>query len=270
MGVDASRCISWMGGIMNSMNTITKRKPLVWLLVLVVVCVAPFANKAYHIDDTLFLRAARQIQEHPGDFYGCSFNWFGTPLPLIKEFINPPLNCYYIALAASVSGWSEAAIHLAFLLPALASVAGTYLLARKFSNRPIWATLTAVLTPVFLISSTTVMCDVMHLAFWVWAIVLFDKGLDENKPGDLIGSGILTGLALLTKFTGLGLVPLLLAYGLARRKKPGWWLASLLIPVIFAAGYELIPHRLYGEGMLFSATAFAAKDRVAVQGGFGE
>ena len=42
----------------------------VWLLMLVLVCLLPFINKAVHIDDTLFLRAAQQIQKHPLDFYG--------------------------------------------------------------------------------------------------------------------------------------------------------------------------------------------------------
>jgi hypothetical protein len=35
--------------------------PRAWLVLLACACLAPFAGKAFHIDDTLFLRAAEQI-----------------------------------------------------------------------------------------------------------------------------------------------------------------------------------------------------------------
>jgi hypothetical protein len=237
------------------------------VLFITLVCLLPFLGKPFHIDDPLFLRAARQIQQHPGDFYGFTMNWLGTPLPMVKDFDNPPLTCYYIALVAVVVGWSEPALHLAFLLPALASAWGIFVLAQRLSRRPGWAALTAVLTPVFLISATTLMCDVMCLAFWIWAVVTFSRGLEQNDWKWLLASGLLAGLATLTKFTGLALVPLLAFYGFARQRKPGRWLAVLLIPVLFAVGYEWITRRLYGQGMLLAAGSFAAEDRSGAQGG---
>ncbi len=45
---------------------------------------------------------------------------------------NPPLASYYLALAAGIFGWSEIALHFAFLLPALAVILGTHRLARHF------------------------------------------------------------------------------------------------------------------------------------------
>jgi 4-amino-4-deoxy-L-arabinose transferase-like glycosyltransferase len=232
--------------------------PLVWLLLLTLACLAPFANKAFHVDDTLFLRAAQHIQKHPSDFYGFSMNWFGTSMPMVQVFDNPPLTCYYIALVAAIAGWSEAALHLAFLLPALAAAWGTFALARNYCQRPIVAGLVAVLTPVFLISATTLMCDVMLLAFWVWSIVLFEKGLQKNHWLPYLGSGLLVGLAILTKFTGLALVPLLAAYGLTRQRGLGAWLTTPLIPILFAAGYEWVTFRLYGHGLLLAATSYAS------------
>jgi hypothetical protein len=232
---------------------------LVWLLLLTLACLVPFANKAFHIDDTLFLRAAQQIQQHPADFYGCTMNWFGTPQPMVQVFDNPPLTCYYIALVAAVTGWSEVALHLAFLLPALAAVWGTFSLARQYCKRPVVAALVAILTPVFLISATTLMCDVMLLAFWVWALVWFEKGLQKNDWSAFLASGLLAGLAVWTKFTALALVPLLAAYGLTRQRRPGWWLIALVIPLLFTGGYEWVTHRLYGRGLLSGAAAYASE-----------
>jgi 4-amino-4-deoxy-L-arabinose transferase-like glycosyltransferase len=180
------------------------------------------------------------------------------------------LTCYYIALVVAVFGWSEPALHLAFLLPALAAAGGIFSLARRFTRHPLWAALSAVLTPVFLISATTLMCDVMCLAFWVWAVVTFEKGLERNRWKWLLTAGLLAGLATLTKFTGLALVPLLAFYGFARQRRFGRWLAALFITVLFAAGYEWITRRLYGQGMLLAAGTFASEDRSGAQGGLWE
>src|SRR6266566_5353229 len=76
--------------------------PQAWLVLLTFACLAPFLNKAFHIDDTLFLRAAQQIQKHPADFYGFNMNWYGTTMPMVQNFDNPPLASYYIALLASI------------------------------------------------------------------------------------------------------------------------------------------------------------------------
>lgn len=243
------------------------KRRLAWLWLITLACLLPFLGKPFHIDDPLFLRAAAQIQRHPADFYGFTMNWLGTPLPMVKDFDNPPLTCYYIALAAAVFGWSEPALHAAFLLPALAAAWGIFALARRFSRRPFLAAVAALLTPVFLISATTLMCDVMLLAFWIWAVVAFEKGLEHDDWKWLLAAGWLAGLATLTKFTGLALVPLLAFYGFARRRKLGRWLLALSIPVVFAAGYEWITRQWYGQGMLLAAGAFASEDRSGAQGG---
>jgi 4-amino-4-deoxy-L-arabinose transferase-like glycosyltransferase len=235
--------------------------PLAWVLLLTLVCLLPFLNKAFFIDDTLFLRAAEQIQKHPLDFYGFKINWFGYTSPMTEAFENPPLTCYYIAFVASLFGWSEPALHLAFLLPALAAAWGTYRLACSYCERPILAAVIAVLSPVFLISATSVMCDVMLLAFWVWALVLFEKGLQSKNTLLFVWSGLLAGLAFLTKYPALCLIPLLGAYGLIAKRKAGWWLVAPLIPLAFVGGYEWLTHGLYGQGLLLSAAQYASKYR---------
>jgi hypothetical protein len=94
-------------------------------------CLVPFVTTAFHIDDTLFLRAAKHIQNHVGDFYGFTVNWHGREMPMFDINMNPPLVSYYIAAMASLAGSSEMALHLAFLIPALAASLGACYLARK-------------------------------------------------------------------------------------------------------------------------------------------
>src|SRR4051812_13902830 len=92
-----------------------------WLdvLIIVIVCLAgllPFVNKAFHIDDTLFLMSARQILAHPLNFFGCDVNWYGTAMRMSDVNKNPPLTSYFIALVATFAGFREIALHIAFLL----------------------------------------------------------------------------------------------------------------------------------------------------------
>jgi 4-amino-4-deoxy-L-arabinose transferase-like glycosyltransferase len=138
--------------------------PGLTLLLVVLAALAPFLAKPFNIDDPLFLWTARQIQSHPADPYGFMVNWYGTADPMWWVTDNPPLASYYLALAAGVLGWSEVALHFAFLLPAVAAILGTHRLARRFCSLPMLAALATLFTPVFLVSGTTVMCDVMMLA----------------------------------------------------------------------------------------------------------
>ena len=177
---------------------------------------------------------------------------------MIHVFENPPLTSYYLALAATLFGWGERALHLSLLLPALAAVWGIYSLARNYCRRPFLAALAAVITPVFLVSATTLMCDVPLLAFWVWSLVLFERGLKDNGWISPLAAGLLAGLAVMTKFTGLALIPLMLAGGLLRQRRPGRWLIAPLVPVLFAIGYEWVTRRIYGEGLLLTAFKYSA------------
>ena len=95
----------------------------------------PFLTKALHIDDPLFVWTAQHLRHHPLDFYGFDVNWSGVVRPMSQITKNPPLACYYLALAGSILGWSEPALHLAMLLPALGAIAGAYVLAREQIGR---------------------------------------------------------------------------------------------------------------------------------------
>ncbi len=168
----------------------------VLLAAAVFACLLPFSGKAFHVDDTLFIYVARQITKHPLDPFGFKVNWFLDAVPMAYETKNPPLASYYIAAAASVVGWSERALHLVFLLPALAAVLGTHRLAQRFTRSPLVAAAATLLAPAFLVSASSVMCDTMMLALWLWAIIFWIEGLgsealEPQKPRYLAISALL-------------------------------------------------------------------------------
>jgi 4-amino-4-deoxy-L-arabinose transferase-like glycosyltransferase len=206
-------------------------KELIVTLALTLLCLLPFINKAFHIDEPLFLWTAQQIVHSPTNFYGFDVNWSGTAIPMSQEMKNPPLTSYYQALVGRLAGFREATMHLAFLPFAMATVAAVVLLARRFTGSGLWAGILLIASPAFLVSASSIMSDVMMLALWTWAILLWVWGLDRKSPALLLAAGILVSCAALTKYPAISLIPLLLAYGLLRRRMWPWQGIALLVPV---------------------------------------
>ncbi len=233
------------------------------IVALTFAALAPFLNKAFHIDDPVYIRVAQQIVEHPLDPYGFEMNWYGTAM-LVHEFNqNPPGVSYYLALAGWLFGWGERALHGAMLLPAIALNLGVYALARRFTARPMTAVLVSFLTPAILVSSTNVMTDVLMLAFYVWAIAAFVYGIKPGNVWLLAASGALMGAAFFTKYFGITLLPLLFVYGVMEKRKAGPWLVTLVIPLALVLAYQGWTTALYGRGLFSAATAYASGQSAA-------
>jgi 4-amino-4-deoxy-L-arabinose transferase-like glycosyltransferase len=232
-------------------NSDTRRIFIAAIAVLAVL--VPFLNKAFHIDDPLFLWMGQRITTHPGDPYGFAINWYITSQPMFSIMQNPPLSSFYMALIANFLGWSEPAMHGAFLVPAVAAVLGTFFLARRLSGSPLLAALLLLFTPVFLVSATGVMCDVWLLAFWVWSIECWKRALERTSAWFLFLASVLVAAAALTKYFGVALVPLLAVYTLARERRVTHRILYLLIPILVIASYEAITKAKYGQGLFSSA-----------------
>jgi 4-amino-4-deoxy-L-arabinose transferase-like glycosyltransferase len=237
-----------------------RRYPRTILLVVTLACLLPFADKAVHIDDPLFIWAGRQMQTRWWDPYGFDVNWYGWSMPMHEVTKNPPLACAFIALLASVFGETEFTLHLGFLAQAIAVVLGTHALARRLCQHPVHAALATLFTPVFLVSATTLMCDVLMLAFWVWAIEFWLKGIDEKRGISLAFAAFLMGASALSKYFGIALIPLLIAYTLFRKEKPGWWLSYFLIPLGMLGLFEVATWSLHGHTVLLEAFSYASEN----------
>ncbi len=238
-------------------RTLSLRAELGLALALTVACLLPFLNKAFHIDDPLFLWTAQQISRSPLDFYGFDVNWSGSAIPMSVEMKNPPLTSYYQAAVGRVAGFGELAMHLAFLPFAMATVAGVVLLGRRFAAAGLLPGMLTLASPAFLISASSVMSDGMMLALWTWAVVLWVWGLDKNSPRLLIAAGGLIALATLTKYPAMCLVPWLAVYGILRRRMWIWQSVAILLPVAALVAYQLWTAKLYGHGLVSDAGTYA-------------
>ncbi len=223
---------------------------MILLTVATLAALLPFSGKAFHVDDPLFVRCARQVLVAPGDPYGFSVNWYGTSSPMAEVMRNPPLHAYLLAGAGAAFGFSERALHLALLLPAVAAVLATGALARALGGRPVLAGLLLLVSPGFLVSATSVMCDVTMLAFALLGVLAWVRGIPGGRAGALLLSGFLLAAAVLTKWNAVLFLPPLALHGLLVRRRPGVWLATLLLPVAAAAGFLAFAHARYGDAAL--------------------
>ncbi len=246
------------------MKELSTRRTVYHLLIIasaVVALLAPFSAKAFHIDDPMYIWAARQIQAHPLDFYGFTVNWEGYEMAMPAVMKNPPGVSYLIALVASFTGWGEVPLHLSFMLQAFGAASGTYFLARRFTGSPLHAALFMVATPVFVLTGTSLMSDMLMLAFYVWAVVLWVGGIERRSNLMLALAGVLVACATLTKYPALSLFPLLAAYALFKRESPRLWLPWLVLPVLILGGYQWMTSGLYGRPLIFDAISYSGVTR---------
>jgi 4-amino-4-deoxy-L-arabinose transferase-like glycosyltransferase len=243
------------------------KHPLATIGIFILLTLGPFLNKAVHIDDPLFVWTAEQILKHPVDFYGFDVNWTGITVPMSVENCNPPTTSYFLAGVMAVFGEEETALHAAMLLVAFAAAAGIFQLARIWCERPLLATFIAMSMPAFLVSATTLMCDVPMLAVWIWTVVFWERALKSGKALHFLAAGLLAGLSVLTKYSALTLLPLLPILGVLRKRNLGWWLLWLIVPVAMIEFYQFGTAKLYGTGLISAAADYAAKTRFIAAGG---
>jgi hypothetical protein len=120
--------------------------------------------------------------------------------------------------------------------------------------------------PVFLLSATTVMADVSMTALFCWSLWFWIRGLDRGDHADLAAGGFLAGLCALTKYFGISLIPLLLAYSLARERRFGAWSLYLLIPIAVLVGYELYTLQVYDVSAILKTAGYSLETRTGGTG----
>jgi hypothetical protein len=232
---------------------------------LTVLALVPFVNKAFHIDDALFLRLAEQIRQDPLAPYAVQYNWVYEPESFWKVTQNPPLAGYVLAAAESALGTGESALRMFYIPLAAATMGLTWLLAARFCATPLPVTLLALFAPAFLVTASTVQADILLLFFWLLAVWLTVRAVDSRKPILLWGVGLVAAGAVITKYFGLALVPLLFAYYALRAtnaaksedatlpRAPQWrprWsmhVAALGIPLVVLAAWSIYSKQQSGE-----------------------
>ena len=146
---------------------------------------------------------------------------------------------------------------------------GIWALARLLCAHAVWAVMIALATPAFLVSATTLMCDVPMLGFWCWAVFFWVLGHRRESPAWLFVAAAFVAAAGLTKYFGVSLVPLLVAHAIASgsRRMSLWSIVALSMSIACFAGYEWLTLHLYDRGLSARRSGTRAKCGAMQPGG---
>ena len=213
-----------------------------WLLLVVWALTLPLTlTKPVMMDDVTYLDVAQNIVQQPIHPSHLLLRDNTTP----SYDINQPYFLFYqFAAVIKLSGLNELALHGVIAIWSLIAIFGCYRLLRIFIPRSaLLFTVIFAWSPWFL-PGQNLMTDVPLVALWLWVAAWLCDLRPPNIRRDL-GLAIGCGLAILTKYTALVLLPLLLIDYLLRRQWRRWWVMA--IPLIMIAGWSVFNLIDYGQ-----------------------
>lgn len=217
-----------------------------WILFAVAAMTLPFLDKAIHVDDTAYLYSARHILIDPLRPFDFEIDWLGTTTRGIDSLVHPPLLYYYLSIPIALFGEIESALHGSLIFFPLLAGYSMYALAKRFTNRPLTATLFLLFAPPFFVTASSLMLDIPALALTLAATAFFVYGLDSERKELLIASGVLLGAAFLTK-EGAALQYFLLGFYALQKKRLRSALLPLSIGCVLSGGWIVFNFLMTGE-----------------------
>ena len=206
-----------------------------------------FMDKAFHIDDPLFLWLAESIIHNPDEPYNRLINWNGNTQYLFDFFSNPPGMSYYLAFIIHFIGDGEKLLHLAMWPFTFLAMVSVNLLAGKFIKNSLLASLFLWSSPIFLVMSTTLMPDVALIAFLMLSIYFFIEGHNKNDFLLLLLGGIAGGITMLLRYNGIIIVPLVGLYYLLYFRRNYWSIWSVFVSIAIFLSWNIYSEQVYGN-----------------------
>jgi len=241
------------------MNTL-KQRILVFLFPLLLSL--PFLNRAYFVDDNYFVEIASWLADHPGEPYHFRTDDAGLQNRGWEEdgfvrMVNPLLHHYYLSFLIKMGGNREWFLRLGCVL--LSCFTGLFLLGftRRFTEYPLLTTLLILATPVHWLTSHSLLIDSTMGFLFMGALYYFMRGAELDSIPHLVKSGIFMGLAILTKYTALLILPLTGLWIFLRWKKIGRKFIFLIpwaIGLLFLGWYSWWTAQNYGAPHILAAS----------------
>ncbi len=223
--------------------------PVLAVIIAVLVLTVPFINQPFNQDDRDFVAFARAAASGLPGLVIHNYTYDGRFIKNYHDPHGPVLPTYLGMYLKTGARESEALFHALYLIFPLIGAVSMYFLGRRFTCRPLVATLLLIFTPGFLVMSHTLMDDAPGLSLSLAAAALYIFGVDRGDRRLLAGSGLAMMLAALTAYQTLTFLPVLLLYGFLNRK--GKKLLLLFLPFIMLAAAGIawiaITFNVYGR-----------------------
>jgi hypothetical protein len=173
------------------------------------------------------------------------FRWFGKRFLLVRPYFDhPPLFSIPVGLACTLAGASqylECSLPAMRVVPILLSLAGLLLLHRlaitygASERAALLATLAYAVVPLIVVSHRLVKAESLMTLLFMGAILAVDSHVRTGRTRDAALAGLLAGLSIWTKATGVAVVGTAVVLLLARGRNR----AALMVVSITAACFAL-------------------------------
>jgi len=196
----------------------------------------PFLYQAIQGDDVYYLAGAQHAQIDPLHPNHARYVFLGKVVEM-QGHPHPPLNAWTLgALLALFGDVHEVPFHAAYIVFSAVAALAMHSLAKRFSSRPMLATLLFLATPAFVVNGNSLESDLPLLAFWMASVALFVGAADKRSVTLLAAAGLALALAAMAAYQTLALVPILAVYlWLHQRRWRAGWIALLVPPLTLAA-----------------------------------
>jgi len=222
----------------------------------------PFLGRAYFVDDGYFVEIGSWLKDHPTLPYHFQTDDGGQLVRGWKEdgsvgMVNPLGHHYYLSLLLKMGLEGEWGLRLGGVL--LSCFAGLILfeLARRWTNYPLLSVLLVLVTPVHWLTAHSLLIDATLSCFFLAGLYTFLRGAELDSLVYYFLSGVFMSLAVLTKYTGLFILPLTLSWAYLYRKKISrrWAVGIPWVMALAALGlYNLFTLKLYGQFHILAAS----------------
>ena len=213
------------------------RHPAFPAILLATLVLAPFLNKAFTLDDPVFLLEAAHVAKDPLHPASVEVVWTNNRRgELAHPFVPDARIAGYLLLPVMIMNWQEWFAHLLVLAYFLVTILGTTTLAKRL-GLGLWgqhaaATLVAS-APVMLGMAGTVFPDIPAAMFAVWGVERLYSYRADGTHGACWAASLLLALACLSRIHVLGLLGLAVLWALASDRR-------LLIPLTTALGIAVV------------------------------
>lgn len=211
-----------------------KRIMIILLAVLYLFTIPPALNWDEFAFITISLQRLGKLPEGYGTFAGATVELSG---PLELKLLTGPLLANLGAFIISLFGMNAEILHF---FPVMAALCCAFYTSRLVKEKKLEASLLLFSAPAFLFMSRHYMSDIFLTFFITAALYYLREG--RSRP-----AGIFSALAVLTRYEGLALLPVL---ALDVRKKRRW--EVIAIPVAAFLGWQLLTFLSYGTFHIIS------------------
>jgi len=217
-------------------------------LVLAGLALLPFHNKAFTIDDTLFLQQAQHVLVDPWHPTAFDVVWTEHPYPtrMSEIMVSGPVMAYLL-VPTVMAGGAEWVAHLTQFLLLVVAICSTAQLGRRLGLDERTACVSALLlvgSPAVLAMAATAMPDIAAMTFAILGLERLAAWRDTRRwPAAVMGAASLA-LAILARSHALLLLPLFAAFIVKqahswsdwRRVPVRVWAPLLAAPVLAVLG----------------------------------